>query len=66
MGGINRIAIFSYLKMQHGSFYATATELSDHLTGFHILPFLHQNLPVVGVSAQITLTVVHNNEVSVT
>ena len=65
MDWINRIAIFSDLKMQYGSFSTTATELCNHLPGFHILPFLHQNLPVMSVRTQIVLIVIHNNEVAV-
>ena len=65
MDWVNRIAIFTNLKMQHGSFSATATELCDHLPGFHILPFLHQNLPVVSVSTQIVLVMIHDNQIAV-
>lgn len=65
MDWINRIAIFSDLKMQYGSFSTTATELCNYLPGFHILPFLHQNLPVVSVSTQIVLVVIHDNQVAV-
>ena len=65
MDWVNRIAILPNLKMQHGSFSATATELCDHLPGFHILPFLHQNLPVVSVSTQIVLVMIHDNQIAV-
>ena len=53
MDWVNRIAIFADFEMQHRSFGATATELCDHLPGFHILPFLHQNLPVMSVCTEI-------------
>ena len=52
--------------MQHGSFGATATKFCDHLTGFNVLPFLHQNLAIVCVSAQIMLIMIHDNQVTVT
>jgi len=51
--------------MQHGSLSATATELCDHLPGFHILPFLHQNLPVMSVSTQVVLIMVHDNQIAI-
>ena len=65
MDWIDRIAIFSDLKMQYGSFSTTATELCNHLPGFHILPFLHQNLPVMSVSTQVVLVMVHDNQIAV-
>ena len=65
MHWINRIAIFSDFKMQHGSFSTAATKLCNHLPGVYVLPFLHQNLPVMSVSTQIVLVVIHNNQIAV-
>lgn len=65
MSWINRIAIFSNFEMQFGSIRAAASKLCNYLPGFYILPFLHQNLPVVGVSTQIVLIMIHNNQITV-
>ncbi len=65
MHWVNRVAIFSDFKVQHGSFSTTATKLCNHLPGFYLLPFLHQNLPVMSVSTQIVLVVIHDNQITV-
>ena len=66
MEWIDGVAILPDFKMQHGSFRTAAPQLCDHLSGVNVLPFLHQNLPVVGVSTQIVLVMIHDNEVTVT
>lgn len=65
MTWINRIAIFPNLEMQFGSIRTAASKLCNYLPGFYILPFLHQYLPVVGVSTQIVLVMIHNNQITV-
>lgn len=66
MHGIDSLTILSNFKMQLGSIRAAASELCNNLPGFYILPFLHQNLAVVGVSTEIVLVVIDDNQITVT
>ena len=66
VGGVDRVAIFPDFKMQLGPVRAAVSQFSDDLSGFNVLPFLHQNLPVVSISTQIVLVVVHYDQVAIT
>lgn len=65
MGRVDRVAIFPDFKMQLGPVRTAISQFSDDLSGFNVLPFLHQNLPVVCISTQIVLIVVHYDQVAI-
>jgi hypothetical protein len=65
-GRVNRVAVLANLEMQHRFVCTRTAQFRDYLSGFYLLSFLHQNLPIVGVCAQVVLVMIYDNQVSVT